>query len=76
LKAKFRGTTVAIKKVFDPVITDDLLAEMQNEARMLSILRHPLFCTLMGVCSKPPELAIVFEFCHASLFEVLHKSKQ
>jgi hypothetical protein len=32
---------VAIKKVFDPVITDDLLGEMQNEARMLGILRHP-----------------------------------
>jgi hypothetical protein len=61
LKARFRGTPVAVKKVFDPVITDELLGEMQNEARMLSLLRHPNFVTLMGICSKPPNLAIVVE---------------
>jgi predicted Ser/Thr protein kinase len=31
LNGKFRGTKVAIKKIFDPVITDELLGEMKNE---------------------------------------------
>ena len=75
LKGKYRGSPVAIKKVFDPVITDDLLSEMQNEARMLGILRHPQFVTLMGVCSQAPDLAIVVEFCSGNLFDALHKTQ-
>jgi serine/threonine protein kinase len=67
---------VAVKKIFDPVITDELLEEMRNEVIMLSFLRHPNIVQLMGSCSKPPDLALVFEFVeHGSLYDVLHMSR-
>eukprot|EP00742_Colponemidia_sp_Colp-10_P002417 GILJ01002577.1.p1 GENE.GILJ01002577.1~~GILJ01002577.1.p1 ORF type:complete len:545 (-),score=81.60 GILJ01002577.1:98-1732(-) len=74
-KGVWRGTTVAIKKIFDPVVTDELISELQNEITMLSRLRHPHIILLMGVCTKPPNLAIITEFIGlGSLFDVLHKS--
>lgn len=60
-KGVWRNTDVAIKIIFDPVITEELIAEIRNEVQMLSILRHPKIVMLMGMCSKPPNLAIVFE---------------
>ena len=46
------GTPVAIKKIFDPRLTDELLQEIQNERVMQSILRHPNIAILMGVIPK------------------------
>lgn len=57
----WRSTDVAIKIIFDPVITEDLLSEIRNEVQMLALLRHPKIVMLMGMSSKPPNLAIVFE---------------
>lgn len=70
------GTPVAIKKIFDPSITDDLLAEIQNEIIMQAILRHPNICLLMGVMPKIPNIVIVFEHVNqGSLFNLLHMKK-
>jgi len=55
------GTPVAIKKIFDPSINDELLAEIQNEIIMQAILRHPNICLLIGVMPKIPNIVIVFE---------------
>lgn len=60
-KGKLNGTPVAIKKIFDPRLTDELLQEIQNEIVMQSILRHPNIAILMGVIPKIPDLYIVFE---------------
>ena len=35
-KGKFRGTEVAIKKIFNPVITKELMMEFNNEIRILN----------------------------------------
>ena len=40
-RASWHGATVAAKRLFDPVITDQLRAEFQTEVRILSRLRHP-----------------------------------
>lgn len=70
---KWRSTDVAIKIIVDPVITDDLIAEVRNEVQMLSIIRHPKIVMLMGMCSKTSNLAIVFEYLpKGCLFDVLH----
>lgn len=61
-KGFLNGTPVAIKKIFDPKITDDLLAEIQNEIVMTAILRHPNIALLMGVAPKIPNIAIVSEY--------------
>jgi serine/threonine protein kinase len=60
-KGTLNGTPVAIKKIFDPSITDELLAEIQNEIVMTAILRHPNIALLMGVMPKIPNIVIVSE---------------
>lgn len=74
-KAMWRGTETATKIIFDPVMTDDLLEEVTNEVRMLSILRHPNIVLLMGISTKPPNMAIMFEnVSKGCLFNYLHLS--
>ena len=76
-KGTLNGTPVAIKKIFDPNITDDLLQEIQNEIVMQSILRHPNIALLMGVVPSIPNIVIVFEHVNqGSLFDLLHMKKQ
>ena len=76
-KGTLNGTPVAIKKIFDPNITDELLQEIQNEIVMQSILRHPNIALLMGVVPSIPNIVIVFELVsQGSLFEILHMRKQ
>lgn len=71
--AKWRCTLCAIKKIFDPVITDELKADFENEVRMLRRLRHPNVVTLMAVCRVPPALSFLTEYVEGgSLFETLH----
>lgn len=71
--AVWRCTPCAIKKIFDPVITEELLQEFENEVRMLRRLRHPNVVTLMAVCRQPPALSILTEYVGGgSLFDLLH----
>ena len=75
-KGFLNGSPVAIKKIFDPRLTDELLAEIQNEIIMQSILRHPNIALLMGVAPKIPNIVIVFEYVdQGSLFNLLHMKK-
>lgn len=60
-KGTLNGTPVAIKKIFDPRLTDELLSEIYNEIVMQSILRHPNVTLIMGVIPKIPNIVIVFE---------------
>lgn len=61
-KGTLNGTPVAIKKIFDPRLTDELLNEIYNEIVMQSILRHPNVALLMGVIPTIPNIVIVFEY--------------
>jgi len=75
-KGNWRGSEVAVKVIFDPVMTDELLSEITNEVRMLSILRHPNIVLLMGIATKIPNMAIVFENVPSGcLFNYLHMTK-
>jgi serine/threonine protein kinase len=67
---------VAIKKIFDPRLTDELLYEIYNEIVMQSILRHPNIALLMGVIPKIPNIVITFELMSfGSLYNLLHLKK-
>merc|ERR1719216_421286 len=70
--ATWHSTPCAIKKIFDPVITEELRSEFENEVRMLRRLRHPNVVTLMAVCRKPPALSFLTEFVGGgTLFDLL-----
>lgn len=72
--AVWRSTPCALKKIFDPVITDELRSEFENEVRMLRMLRHPHIVCLMAVCRVPPALSVLTEVIGGgSLFELLHQ---
>ena len=75
-KGTLNGTPVAIKKIFDPRLTDELLFEIYNEIVMQSILRHPNIALLMGVMPKIPNIVITFEYMSGSLYNLLHLKKQ
>jgi serine/threonine protein kinase len=75
-KGTLNGTPVAIKKIFDPRLTDELLYEIYNEIVMQSILRHPNIALLMGVIPKIPNIVITFELMSfGSLYNLLHLKK-
>ena len=75
-KGTLNGTPVAIKKIFDPRLTDDLLYEIYNEIVMQAILRHPNVCLVMGFIPTIPDIFIVFELMSSgSLYNLLHLKK-
>ena len=75
-KGSYKGLKVAVKKTFNPKITEDLLQEFSNEINMLAQFRHPHIVLLIGICSLPPNLAIVTEYIEkGSLYDLLYKRK-
>jgi serine/threonine protein kinase len=67
---------VAIKKVFNPNISEQLLEEFNNEVNMLAKYRHPNIVLMIGAISKPPQLCLVMELVkEGTLFDLLHKRK-
>eukprot|EP00439_Symbiodinium_sp_Y106_P067137 s961_g11.t1 len=50
--ATWMCTPCALKKIFDPVLTEELKAEFENEVQMLRRLRHPNDSTSQGNCFK------------------------
>jgi serine/threonine protein kinase len=61
-KGNCRGLEVAIKKIFNPNITQEVMEELNNEVNMLATLRHPNIVLLVGIVSKPPNLCIITEY--------------
>lgn len=72
-KGFWHGTKVAIKKLFDPNISQELLAEFDNEVQKLEQIRHPNILMLLAVHRKPPALSIITELVEGgSMFQLLH----
>jgi serine/threonine protein kinase len=69
-KGKFKATDVAVKQLraeMDP----EVMQEFGAESAIMSQLRHPNICMLMGICCYPPML--ILELCQrGSLYRVLH----
>eukprot|EP00927_Polykrikos_kofoidii_P072895 TRINITY_DN68975_c0_g1_i1.p1 TRINITY_DN68975_c0_g1~~TRINITY_DN68975_c0_g1_i1.p1 ORF type:complete len:663 (+),score=107.67 TRINITY_DN68975_c0_g1_i1:55-1989(+) len=70
---QWNTTKVAVKKLFDPNISEELLAEFDNEVQKLEQIRHPNILMLLAVHRKPPALSLVTELVEGgSLFHMLH----
>lgn len=57
-KGKYFDLEVAVKKVFNPNISDQLLEEFNNEVNMLAKYRHPNIVLMIGAITKPPTLCL------------------
>lgn len=72
-KARWRGTRVAVKKLYDPKPSPKMVSLFRQEVAILAQLRHPSIVLWMGACTVPPNMAIITEFMSGgSLFHVLH----
>jgi serine/threonine protein kinase len=68
----YHGTKVAKKTLISNLTMDDRL-ELQQEAKLMSRLRHPNCVLYMGVQITKTQVTILTEFCsNGSLFDVLH----
>lgn len=57
-RGEYQGLEVAVKKVFNPNVNEDLMREFNNELAMLSKYRHPKIVLLIGAVTVPPTLCI------------------
>ncbi|XP_037051913.1 serine/threonine-protein kinase EDR1-like isoform X2 [Bradysia coprophila] len=68
---------VAVKKLRVQRVSQTRKVEFENEARLLSTLKHPAIITLYGACIETPNLALVMEFMpKGSLHDLLLESVQ
>jgi len=73
-RAKWRGTTVAVKRLLDQRLEAAAMDALRTELEIMSRLRHPNIVLWMGCCTRPGSAFIVTEFMNGgSLFHLLHK---
>jgi serine/threonine protein kinase len=71
VKAKWRGTEVAVKTIAAKNITKDMERSFREEVRVMTALRHPNVVLFMGASTSLPNLCIVMEYMTlGSLFDV------
>jgi hypothetical protein len=70
----YRGSPVAVKLIFLMELTPmDVSAFVNEAAKLHSLNGHTNVVSLIGVCIRPPALALVMELCaFGSLYDVLH----
>eukprot|EP01102_Stenamoeba_stenopodia_P006607 TRINITY_DN1824_c0_g1_i1.p1 TRINITY_DN1824_c0_g1~~TRINITY_DN1824_c0_g1_i1.p1 ORF type:complete len:1536 (+),score=238.44 TRINITY_DN1824_c0_g1_i1:42-4649(+) len=61
-KAKWRGTTVAVKRFFKQQKSDHIMLELRKESTIMRDLRHPNILLFLGSCIRPPNLCIVTQY--------------
>lgn len=76
-EGKWKALKVAVKLFRERVMvheSDALLTAVKEEAALMSNLRHPNIVLFMCVSTRPPDLAIISEFCElGSLASVIEK---
>ncbi|TDH70666.1 uncharacterized protein CCR75_006421 [Bremia lactucae] len=73
-RARWRGTAVAVKILVCQYLTAEILEEFEAEVQIMSILRHPNICLLMGACLESPMRCLVIEYLpRGSLWNVLRQ---
>lgn len=76
-EGKWRGKSVAVKLLICQELRSDILNEFQSEVEIMSVLRHPNICRLLGACMEPPHRALVVELLQrGSLWGVLRMNRK
>lgn len=60
---KHKQQAVAIKVFVPPEITVDVIEEFMKESKLLAELRHENIVRFLGICIRPPQIAMVMELC-------------
>ncbi|KAJ1419674.1 kinase-like domain-containing protein [Ochromonadaceae sp. CCMP2298] len=60
---RYKSREVAIKVSNPPEITEEQIDGFVAEAKIASSLFHPNVVEFVGICVRPPQIAMVFEFC-------------
>ncbi|ETV72824.1 TKL protein kinase, variant [Aphanomyces astaci] len=75
-EGKWRDRPVAVKLLICQELRADILEEFQSEVEIMSVLRHPNICRLLGACMDPPNRCLVVELMpRGSLWGVLRTSR-
>ncbi|OMJ95254.1 hypothetical protein SteCoe_1469 [Stentor coeruleus] len=70
-KGKWRGTTVAIKKM-KPEASADRYNDFIQECQTMLTIRHPNIILFMGACTIQPNICLILEYCgNGSLWDIL-----
>eukprot|EP00793_Prasinoderma_coloniale_P001083 PRCOL_00006074-RA len=73
MRGKWKGTDVALKKLWLDEAGEIDVSAFEREAAVLASLRHPNVVLFMGVCLQPPDVSLVMEYCpRGSLDKLLH----
>uniref|UniRef100_M4BTV9 non-specific serine/threonine protein kinase n=1 Tax=Hyaloperonospora arabidopsidis (strain Emoy2) TaxID=559515 RepID=M4BTV9_HYAAE len=76
-EGKWRNKSVAVKLLICQDLRSDILNEFQSEVEIMSVLRHPNICRLLGACMEPPHRALVVELLQrGSLWGVLRMNRK
>jgi serine/threonine protein kinase len=62
--AKFRGSEVAVKKIFYQSNDDEAIIDFHKEAELMKKIKHEKLVALKGCCVARPFAYIVTEFMH------------
>jgi Janus kinase 2 len=62
--AKFRGSDVAVKKIFYQSNDDESIIDFHKEAELMKTVKHEKLVALKGCCVTRPFAYIVTEFMH------------
>ncbi len=73
-KAKYLGTTVAVKRCLIVDLLEDPLLDFLRETQLLSSLRHQNIVTFIGASIKPPHFYIITEYCENGSLDKLKSS--
>jgi len=72
-RGKYRQESIAIKLIYAPELTTELIRNLFQEAAIMSALRFSHVTGVKGVCVMPPAVSLVMELCQGSLHDMLHK---
>jgi tRNA A-37 threonylcarbamoyl transferase component Bud32 len=75
-EGRWEGRHVALKTLFDPRVSQELIQEFMDELHVMSALCHPNVVELFAANTRPPKLVIVMELCDRSLYQLLHQTKE
>jgi serine/threonine protein kinase len=73
---RYKNRLVAIKVSNPPEVTEEAIDVFVAEAKIASKLDHPNIVKFIGICVRPPQIAMVFEFCEGGNLKTnLEKNK-